>query len=131
VNINTGATLTGGATTVLSPAGITPGRSVFVGPNHSRLTPETVTFTASTTLPSKANAIGSGRTGLRIVVADQSTEEGCCTTVRDEVTVDMIIKSTLASGSAALIDRALALLRALAYSSALETAVENEVLPQS
>jgi len=129
VNITTGATLTGGATTVLSPAGITPGKSTFVGPDHTRLVPNTVDFTVSGGNPIGSNP-GVARTGVKISFANRLTEEGCCTVKAGSVIVDLGVRWSLDQPSS-LVDDALDFLKGLVFSTAFEDAVKKGVLPAS
>lgn len=129
MNINTGATLTGGATTVLSPAGLTPGKSVFTGPNHTRVEPNTVEFTVSGGNPSGNNP-GVARTGMKIAFANRLTEEGCCTAKAGSVIIDLGVRWSLDQPET-LVDDAIAYLRALVYTTAFEDAVVKGVVPSA
>ena len=75
MDVTIGATLTGGSTVALTPAGISPGRSVFTTPDHTRLTPETVEFGATGGNVS-AQDPGTARTSMKISFASRVTEEG-------------------------------------------------------
>ena len=132
MNITTGATLTGGSSVTLTPAGIQPGRSVFVGPDHTRLTPRTVEFTTSQTPPSTKNKVpGVGRTGLKIRFAGHTATEGCCDAQMDEAVVDLGVRVGLTPNSDTLADAIIDYLKGVVYTAAFEDAVRKSILPQS
>lgn len=129
MNITTGATLTGGATVALSPAGNMPGKSVFVGPNHTRLVPNTVEFTASGGVPSGSNP-GVARTSVKISFANRLTEEGCCTVKAGSAIVDLGVRWSLDQPEA-VVDDVLEYLQGLVFSTAFIDAVKKGVLPST
>lgn len=130
MNINNGATLSGGSSVTLTPAGITPGKSSYVGPLHTRLEAETVELFASTVL-ANSKSPASSRTGVKIRVTDvTAAAEGCCTTTVDEVIVDLGVRSSITAPDA-LIDRVVAHLRGLVYHADFVTALKKGILPQS
>lgn len=128
MNLNTGATLTGGATTVASPAGIQPGRSQFVLPTHSRLTPQTIDFTSSTPVIRDANKPGTARAGAKITIGNSEESEGCCTVVAGTVIFDIGLRWDL-SQPESVVDTAIADLRALVYTTAFETLCKKGIVP--
>lgn len=129
MNVTIGATLTGGSTAVLTPAGISPGKSTFVAPDHSILTPETVdfTFTAPKTTPSDP---GVSRTGMKVSFAARNDVEGCCTTQSGAVIVDLGVRWSL-NQSDTLVDSVISYLRGLVYTTQFVDAVKKGVLPTS
>ena len=121
--------MTGGATVALSPAGNVPGKSTFVGPNHTRLVPNTVEFTASGGVPSGNNP-GVARTGVKIQFANRLTEEGCCNVKAGSAIVDLGVRWSL-DQPVTVVDDALAYLQGLVFSTAFIDAVKKGVLPAS
>lgn len=132
MNITTGATLSGGSTVALTPAGIQPGRSTFVGPNHTRSNIERVEFSSSQTLPNtKTGAKGQGRVGVRLQFSEAAgTGDGCCNAVQPGLVIDLGIRTdTLSSDTQ--VTRAIEYLRGVVYTTAFEDAIKKLVLPQS
>lgn len=127
MNVTIGATLTGGSTVALSPAGISPGKSVFVTPSHSRLEPETVEFTVSQT--GSANA-PQAKTGLKISFASRVDEEGCCTVKAGAVVVDLGVRWDLSQPDT-LADDVIAMLKGLVYTTSFADAVKKGILPNA
>jgi hypothetical protein len=126
-NVLIGATQTGGTSTSLSSAGISPGKSMFVTPDHSRLIPETVEFTVSGGNPTAVNP-GTARTGLKISFANRTVEEGCCTVTAGSVIMDLGIRWDL-SQPETVVDDVIAWLRGVVYSTQFADAVKKGVLP--
>lgn len=89
MNIIENATLTGGTTVTLRPSGLSPGRSTYTGPGHTRLEPETVDFTVS---GSNSGSNPTAKSGVKIVFADRQVEEGCCTVREGAVTIDLGVR---------------------------------------
>lgn len=130
--LNVGGTLTGGTTVALTPAGISPGRSVFVGPDHSRNRTDVVTLTANST-PSnaKTGAAGVGRIGTQMKQSIPiAPADGCCTSATAEIQFDTSVKVNSLADDTAL-DAAIDRYRALVYTAAWKTAVKSLILPQS
>lgn len=129
MNITIGATLTGGSTAVLSPAGNSGGKSTFVAPDHTRLTPETVEFTTSGGVPSGTNP-GVARTGVKISFSDRQVEEGCCTVQAGAVIVDLGVRWSLNQPDT-LVDDVVSYLRGIVYTDAFVDAIKKGILPSS
>lgn len=127
LNITSGATLTGGSSVALASAGVSPGRSVFASPDSTRLTPELVTFTSSTSGRSGSSP-GKAKVGLKIAYSDRQTEEGCCSAQSGQVIVDMGLTWDL-SQPETLVDKVIAHLRGLVYTTAFVDAVKKGILP--
>jgi hypothetical protein len=129
VNITEGATLTGGSSVTLSPAGILPGRSSFVGPGHTRLEPETVEFSVSGGNPG-ATKPGTAKTGVKITFASRLAEEGCCTVTPGAVVANLGITWDLTQPDS-LVDELIARLRAVVYHSSFPDMVKKGILPST
>lgn len=129
MDITIGATLTGGSSVTLTPAGVSPGRSTFVGPDHSILEPETVdfTFTAPKTTTSDA---GTSRTGMKVSFASRTDVEGCCTVQSGAVICDLGIRWSLNQPDT-LVDSVISYLQGLVFSTEFSDAVKKGVLPTS
>lgn len=124
-----GGTLTGGATVALSPSGIQPGKSVFVTPSHTRLTPQIVQFT--TTAPvTTAKDPGVARSGLQISFAGRQTEEGCCTVQQGQVVADIGLRWSLNQPST-LVDDVVELLQGIVMDPSFKDALTKGVLPSA
>jgi hypothetical protein len=124
---NVGGTLTGGATVALSPSGIQAGKSVFVTPDHARLTPQIVQFT--TTAPvTTAKDPGVARSGLQISFAGRVTEEGCCTVQQGAVVLDLGLRWSL-NQPVELVDDVIDLLRGIVFNASFKDALVKGILP--
>lgn len=129
MNLLIGATQTGGSSVTYSPAGSQPGKSAFVTPDHTRLTPHTVEFTASGGTPSGSDP-GVARTGMKITFADRQVTEGCCTVQTGSVIVDLGVRWSLNQPDT-LVDDVIDSLRGLVYTTEFENAVKKGVLPSA
>lgn len=129
MNITEGATLSGGSSVTLTPAGNQPGKSSYVGPGHTRLEPETVEFTVSGGNPG-ANKPGTAKTGVKIIFASRTSEEGCCTVIPGNVTVNLGITWDLSQPSSN-VDDAIARLRAVVFHSSFPDMVKKGILPST
>jgi hypothetical protein len=110
---NVGGTLTGGASVVLSSAGVTgSGKSSFTMPDHTRLTPRVVDFYVTPVKSSKSDP-GVARSGLKISLGDHEVVEGCCTNKQGSIIIDVGLRWSLEQPDT-LIDTAIELLQALA-----------------
>lgn len=127
MNITEGATLTGGSSVTLTPAGIQPGKSSYVGPGHTRLEPETVEFTVSGGSPGAIKP-GIAKTGVKITFASRLAEEGCCNVVPGAVIANLGVTWDLSQPDT-LVDELIARLRAVVYSTQFVTAVKSGILP--
>lgn len=121
-------TLSGGTSVTLKSAGVSPGQSVFVTPDHGRLTPETVKFTVSPGTPLQTGNPGVARTGLQISFASREQVEGCCTVKAGAVIADLGIRWNLEQ-SQEMAERVVSYLRAVVLSDEFETAVTAGILP--
>lgn len=129
MDVTVGATLTGGSTIVLAPAGFQPGKSAFVSPNHDRLVPETIEFTSTQPAPS-AKDPGIARTGVKISFASRVEEEGCCTVKSGAVILDLGVRWSL-SQPETVVDAVLGLFRGLVFTTEFNDAVKKGILPSS
>lgn len=127
MNVTIGATLTGGSTAALSPAGVVPGRSQFTGPDHSRLEPQVVSFSTSQSGTS-ATAPGTAKAGLKISFASRTEEEGCCTVKAGAAGVDLGVYWDL-SQPEAVIDDVISYLRGLVYTTDFVNLVKKGIVP--
>lgn len=125
MDIKSGATQTGGSTVALQPAGISAGRSSYVGPGHTRLEPVTVEFTAS---GSTTGSNPVARNGVKITFADRLVEEGCCTVVEGSVIIDVGVRWSM-NQPATLVDSAVDYLRVIVYTTAFVDAIKKGILP--
>lgn len=126
-DIAIGATLTGGTVVTLIPAGIAPGKSTFVTPDHTRLTPETIEFTMAPGAPLNGDP-GVARSGLKISFASREAEEGCCTVKAGAVIVDTSFRWNLNQTVTSAQD-AIAYFRAVVNSDEFEDSMIKGVLP--
>lgn len=125
---NVGGTMTGGASVVLTAqANPAIGKASFITPLHTRLKPHVVDIlvTQAVTTPKDP---GVGRGGFKITIGDRTTEEGCCTVQQGSVIIDVGVRWPL-NQPEALVDEALALLRALPFNTAFTDAVKKGILP--
>lgn len=130
--ITEGATLTGGSSVTLTPSGIQPGKSTFVGPGHSRLTPDVVEITTSQNPGNpKTGVVGQARTGVKIRRENSSTAEGCCTVQSDYAIIDLGVRFSLTAQGASAAEAAWDRLKALSFKDVILNAVLDGVLPQS
>lgn len=129
MNITEGATLTGGSSVTLSPAGFLPGKSSYVGPGNTRLEPETVEFTVSGGSPGAVKP-GTAKTGVKISFANRLAEEGCCTVTPGLIVANLGITWDL-SQPESLVDALIARLRAVVYHSSFPDMVKKGVLPSA
>lgn len=129
MDITVGATLTGGSTVVLNPAGLQPGKSTYTAPGHSRLTPKVVSFTVSSITPT-AKEPGVARSGMQISLSGQQTEEGCCTVQKGLVAIDIGTRWHL-NQPESLVDDAIELLQALVFKPEFAQAMKAGVLPSA
>lgn len=127
LNIKTGATQTGGSTVGLTPAGVSPGKSVYTGPSNTRLQIQKVEFTSSTGNASK-DSLGSARAGMKITFADRSVTEGCCTVRVGSVIIDLGLRWDL-SQPVAEVDLIIEYLRGLVYTPEFATFLKAGIVP--
>jgi hypothetical protein len=129
MNVTIGASLTGGSTVVLSPAGLQPGRSVFVAPGHTRLEPKTVEFTSSAPVTTAQNP-GVARSGMKISLASRTEEEGCCTVQAGMVAIDLGLRWHL-NQPESLVDDAIEYLQGLVFTAGFASALKAGILPST
>lgn len=127
MDITIGATLTGGTTVALVPAGVTAGKSTFVTPTHTRTTPQTVEMTIGGA-SSGDNPVA--RTGVKITYSDRSVGEGCCTVTEGAVIMDLGIRWNLNQPETQA-DKVIAMLRGVVYTTAFANAVKKGILPSA
>jgi hypothetical protein len=132
MNFTSGATLSGGSSVTLTPTGIQPGKSTYVGPNHTRQTVETVGFTVSVQpANAKTGKLGTGRIGLTLRFTElPESEDPCCATTPQYVNVDMGITSSTGV-SDTLVHRARDYLRGISFTTAFSDALDKLILPQT
>lgn len=125
-----GGSLSGGATVVLTPAGLTaPGKSTFTVAGHTLLEPKTVDF-LSTRPTVTASDPGTARNGLKIVLANRVEEEGCCTVKAGNVIVDLSLRWPL-SQPESVVDEIISLLQALVFDAGFVNQLKTGVPPVS
>lgn len=129
MNITEGATLTGGSSVTLSPAGLLPGRSSYIGPGHTRLEPETVEFSVSGGTPGAVKP-GTAKTGVKITFANREVGEGCCSVTPGNVIANLGITWDL-SQPESLVDELIARLRAIVYHSSFPDLVKKGIVPST
>lgn len=128
VTIKVGATQTGGTDTVLtSSGGVSPGKVTMLLPSGTRLTPKTVDFLTTNPTVVGTNP-GTARGGVRVVMANRVTEEGCCTTQVGSVIIDLTVRWPLTQPST-LVDEAIAVLRGLVYAPEFVDSIKKGTLP--
>jgi hypothetical protein len=126
--LNKGGTLTGGATVVLTPAGLyAGGKASYTTPNHTRLEPETIDFLVTPATTTKTDP-GVARSGLKIAFANRVTEAGCCGAQAGTVIFDIGMRWPLSQPST-VVDDAIQYLQALVFSTAFVDALKKGVLP--
>jgi hypothetical protein len=122
--------MTGGATVVLTAAGLyAGGKASFTTPNHSRLEPQVIDFlvTPANTTPTSP---GTARSGLKISLANRVETEGCCDVQAGTVIIDVGLRWPL-SQPESVVDDAVAYLQALVFNTAFVDALKKGVLPTS
>lgn len=127
LNIKTGATLSGGTTVALSPAGVQPGKSVYLAPDNSRLQPRKIEFT-STTGGGDSSNLGTARSGMKITFADRKVSEGCCTVKQGSIIFDFGVRWDL-SQSEDDAEEVLEYLRGLVFTQEFHDLILNGVVP--
>lgn len=128
MQIQRGATLTGGSTVTYSKAASGLNESVYVGPNHTRLSADVVKVTVGTT-PAKGSAPSFGRSGFSVERSVPQETEGCCTVAVNSARIDMGVRMVLADGSETLVDEVVATIRALVYHADFATWVKTGTFP--
>jgi hypothetical protein len=129
--LNTGGSLTGGATVAYTPAGVTAGKSVFVGPQHNRTAVDRFSLTvAQTPANSKTGAAGISRAGTQFRREIPVEVDGCCTAKVSQVGFDtQAFANTNASD--ADVDMAIDRYRALVMTAEWKAAIKTQILPSA
>jgi hypothetical protein len=127
---NVGGSMTGGATVVLTPAGLyAGGKASFTTPDHTRLTPEVIDFLVTPAQTTK-DSPGVARSGLKIALASRVETEGCCDVQAGTVIIDVGLRWPLSQPESA-VDDAIDLLQALVFNAAFTDALKKGILPIS
>lgn len=129
MNVTTGATLTGGSTVVLSPAGYQPGKSMFTAPGHSHLTPRTVQFTATAPVAG-GKSLGVARTGIKVTRAERTADGDCCTVKDGAVIADLGFRWDLLQSESEA-DALIALVQGLVFTTQFTALVKQGILPSA
>lgn len=125
---NNGGSMTGGSSAAATYAGSPqPGRSSYLLPGHTRLTPRTLDVFV-TQAKTTAQDPGVARAGFKITIGDRTTEEGCCTVRQGDVIVDCNVRWSL-NQSGTLVDAAIDYLQSMSFHQALVDAIKNGVPP--
>lgn len=128
LNVTIGATLTGGTSTALTPAGLyAGGKASFTTPTHTRLEPQIVDFLVTAPTP-KGSDPGVARSGVKIAFANRVEAEGCCTIVPGTIIADIGVRWPLAQPEA-VVDEVIAWIRGVVYTTAFADAIKKGVLP--
>lgn len=128
MQIQRGATLTGGSSITYSKAASGLNESVYVGPDHSRLTADVIRVTVGTT-PAKGSNPSFGRSGFSVERSEPQETEGCCTVAVNSARIDMGVRMVLADGSETLVDEVVATVRALVYHADFPAWVKSGTFP--
>jgi hypothetical protein len=123
-----GATLTGGVSTVLASSGLSAGgKASFVAPDHTLLEPRVVDIFVTKPTTTTADP-GVARSGLKVAYASRTTESGCCNVNAGTIIADVAFRWPL-SQPEAVVDDAIAMLRALVYTQEFADAIKSGILP--
>nr|APG77200.1 hypothetical protein [Hubei levi-like virus 9] len=127
LTITKSPTLTGGTAVVLTLAGVTPGKSTYAFPDHSRLNKHIVETTVGSE-GSKTNPVA--KTGVKLTSDLISQEEGCCTTSSALIVFDVGCRYNLVAGNdGTRLDTAIAEFRAFVQTTAFADAVKAGTVP--
>lgn len=128
ITLKIGATLSGGTNVVAVNNGTSgEGSNTFALPTNTRLLPRTIKFFTNIPATTASNP-GTARAGARMILGNRVSEEGCCTVTPGTVIVNVDVAWPL-SQPAALVDEAIAELRALVYTDEFAALVKNGMLP--
>lgn len=128
--LNKGGTMTGGATVVLTPAGLyAGGKASYTTPDHTRLEPQVIDFLVTQAV-AKGTDPGVARSGLKIALASRVETEGCCDVQAGTVIIDVGLRWPL-SQPESVVDDAIDLLQALVFNAAFTDALKKGILPIS
>lgn len=125
-DLKVGATLTGGTTVTLTPAGNSPGKGVYAFPGHTRMVPQTAEMIVSTKGSKQAPI---AHTGVKLTLGDHTVTEGCCTVNQGTMRFDTGVQYEIGSVSEAAVDAGIAKYRAFVYTAEFVTAVKAGLLP--
>lgn len=121
-------TVTGGTSTQLSYAGSpVSGKTSFTAPDHSRLSPRVVDFSANVPRVT-ANDPGVARAALKVTFADRVQNEQCCSVQAGSVIIDVSVRWAL-NQPEALLDDALAYTRGILQTDAFTRLAVDGVPP--
>jgi hypothetical protein len=127
---NVGGTMTGGATVVLTAAGLyAGGKASYTTPTHTRLTPQVIDFLVTPASTTKDNP-GVARSGLKIALANRVETEGCCDVQAGTIIIDVGLRWPL-SQPESVVDEAIDLLQSLVFNTAFVDALKKGILPTS
>lgn len=101
--ISTAGSLTSPVVVDLYPAGVSPGKSVYVTEDNTRLVIRKVEFTSSTS-DAKKDSLGAARAGIKVTFANRSAEEGCCTVTQGATILDFGLRWDLSQPIATVND---------------------------
>lgn len=135
MNVTIGATLTGGSTAALTPAGLSAGgKASYTTPEHTRLNPRVVDFLVSSPVQQQATKKnpnpdpGIARAGLKVAFANREASEGCCGTQLGSVIIDLGVRWSL-NQPETLADDAIDYIQGLVFTTAFVDAVKKGTLP--
>lgn len=115
-------TITGGTDATYTLEGLTAnGKTRYIGPENTFLTPEVLLIGTTVSNPSK-DSFGQAHSSHQLVFGDKTTAEGCCTVQANQISGNLTVTQSLglasAKATAWLVD-----FRAYINSSAFETVV--------
>lgn len=126
---NNGGTQTGGTSVTLVSAGKTANnKASFLLPAHSRLAAREVDFTVAAAKTTNTDA-GVARAGAKILLANRTESNTCCSVKAGSVIIDIGIRWSL-NQDEALVDEALDIAQSVLYSEAFADAIKKGFLPQ-
>ena len=120
-----GATQTGGSSVTYTSAGQKGGSTTYVGPDHTRLEPRSITVTTATQKGKVGNP-DVARTGVTINFSDvvSAVEGSCCDTKYKWAIADLGLRYSMNETDGTLVDAVIAELRGYVYSTEFEDAVK-------
>ena len=125
---NVGGSMTGGATVVLTPSGLSAGgKASYTTPNHTRLEPQVIDFLVKQATTTKDDP-GVARSGLKIALASRSTEEGCCGVTAGTIIFELSCRWPLGQPEA-LVDSAFDYMQALLFNQSTIDGLKLGTLP--
>lgn len=127
MDLNVGATLTGGTTQTWTKQSLAGLKAIFVSPSHTRLAPRTIELGVGGGDATSATP-GVARSTFKVIFADRHQEEGCCTTQAGNVIFDGALRWNM-NQPEALADDVIAAVRAFVYTTAFANMVKKGLLP--